>query len=115
MRTVYTIAFSGNDMLMVYNPKRNGWEMPGGKIEDNESITEAAAREYIEESGYEVSIVSVMETNGCHVCAAVLGERMNDGELISKLFSSLPDELAFERSEYDYVTEWARAAVMNVR
>jgi len=111
MRTVYTIAFYGNDMLMVYNPKRKGWEMPGGKIEDTESVPEAAVREYVEESGYDVNIISTREINGCHVCAALLGEKVNDGELESKLFSALPDELAFERSEYDHVAEWARAAV----
>jgi 8-oxo-dGTP diphosphatase len=36
-RTIYTIAFKGNEFLMVYNRKRNGWEMPGGKIEPGEA------------------------------------------------------------------------------
>ncbi|MCL2607146.1 MAG: NUDIX domain-containing protein [Methanomassiliicoccaceae archaeon] len=115
MRTVYTIAFSGNDMLMVYNPKRKGWEMPGGRIENNESVIEAAVREYAEESGYTVNIISAEEMNGCHVCAAVLGKKVDHGELESKLFSELPDELAFERSEYDHTVEWARAVIVNTR
>lgn len=36
--------------LMVLNKKR-GWELPGGKIEDNERIEEAILRELFEETG----------------------------------------------------------------
>ena len=36
--------------LMVLNKKR-GWELPGGKIEDNEQIEEAILRELFEETG----------------------------------------------------------------
>jgi 8-oxo-dGTP diphosphatase len=96
---------------MVFNPKRNGWEMPGGKMEGRESVTDAARREYLEESGYAISVMSVKEMDGCHVCAAVLGEMIADGELTSKMFSELPEGLAFERSEYDGVLEWARSVI----
>ena len=111
MNTVYTVAFSGGEFLMVFNPKRNGWEMPGGKIERNESAVGAAEREYLEESGYAISVVSMKETADCHVCAAFLKDKRRDGELVSRLFSELPDDLAFERSEYGGVLEWARSAV----
>jgi 8-oxo-dGTP diphosphatase len=111
MRTVYTIAFRNGMMLMVYNEKRKGWEMPGGKIEDNESVEEAAEREYLEESGYEMNVIASGYMNGCYVCAAVLGEKVADGEYETKLFKELPEDLAFERSEYDGVTEWARRSV----
>jgi len=110
-RTVYTVAFAGNEFLMVFNPKRNGWEMPGGKIEAGESVADGAKREYLEESGYSVRIVSAKEMNGCHVCAAVLGKKTINGELVSKMFSELPENLAFERAEYDGVLDWARSAV----
>ena len=36
--------------LMVLNKKR-GWELPGGKIEDNERMEEAILRELFEETG----------------------------------------------------------------
>jgi len=111
MSTVYTVAFSGSDFLMVYNPKRNGWEMPGGRIEKGESAEDAAAREYLEESGYRINIVAAKEIDGCRVFAASLGDRKNEGEFASELFSFLPDELAFERSEYDHVLGWARSVI----
>ncbi|MDR2866032.1 MAG: NUDIX domain-containing protein [Methanomassiliicoccaceae archaeon] len=111
MSTVYTVAFSGSRFLMVYNSERCGWEMPGGKMEDGESVTDAALREYLEESGYVIDIVSVTAMNGCMVCAAVLGERAGGGEMASELFPELPECLAFGRREYDGVLEWARSVL----
>ena len=111
MRTAYTVAFRNDEFLMVYNPGRKGWEMPGGKMNDGESAEDAAVREYMEESGYCVNIVSVKRTEGCCVCAAVLGDKVCGGEMTSRLFSQLPEELAFPRAEYDGVIEWARSAV----
>lgn len=110
MRTVYTVAFSDGRFLMVYNPKRKGWEMPGGRIEDGESVADAAVREFEEESGYRIRVFREKEHAGCSVCAAVLGEKVSGGEFESKLFAELPDDLAFGRSEYDGVIEWARPA-----
>ncbi|WP_175987043.1 NUDIX hydrolase [Bacillus sp. Marseille-Q1617] len=43
------------EMLLIKGP-RMGWEMPGGQVEEGESLKEAAIRETIEESGIEVEI-----------------------------------------------------------
>lgn len=45
-----------NEILLIKGPKR-GWEMPGGQVEEGESIRDAAIRETKEESGIEVEIV----------------------------------------------------------
>ena len=113
--TVYTVAFVGEEFLMVRNTKRNGWEMPGGHIENGEGPEEAAKREYLEESGYSVDIIGITEMHGCFVCAGILKDKVTDGEMEWRMFSHLPKELAFDREEYDEVMEWARSAVCVVR
>lgn len=45
-----------NELLLIKGPRR-GWEMPGGQVEEGESIMEAAVRETKEESGIEIKIV----------------------------------------------------------
>ena len=47
---------SKNELLLIKGPKR-GWEMPGGQVEEGESLTAAAIRETKEESGIDVEIL----------------------------------------------------------
>lgn len=44
------------EMLLIKGPRR-GWEMPGGQVEEGESLQEAAIRETKEESGIDVEMV----------------------------------------------------------
>lgn len=44
------------EMLLIKGPRR-GWEMPGGQVEEGESLKAAAIRETKEESGIDVEIV----------------------------------------------------------
>ncbi|MDR0508991.1 MAG: NUDIX domain-containing protein [Candidatus Methanoplasma sp.] len=112
MATVYAVAFSGDRFLMVFNEKRAGWEMPGGRIEEGESAEDAAKREFLEEAGYEIKIVKTMDIGHCLVCACLLLGKVNDSpEMSSELFAEIPADTAFERSEYEYVVPQARSAV----
>jgi len=112
MRTAYAIAFSGDRFLMVWHKKRNGWEMPGGHVEEGETSEQAAAREFLEEAGYEIEIVSTRDIGYCDVCAAFLKDKVkNDCEMESKLFDELPDQLSFDREEYEDTVPWARDQV----
>ncbi|MBB4826278.1 ADP-ribose pyrophosphatase YjhB (NUDIX family) [Sporosarcina luteola] len=45
-----------NEILLIRGPLR-GWEMPGGIVEEGESLKDAAIRETVEESGIEVEII----------------------------------------------------------
>ena len=111
-RTAYAIAFEGDDFLMVWHKRRNGWEMPGGHVESGETPEQAAAREFMEEAGYAIRIVACRDIGYCDVCAAVLGRKERDDcEMESRLFSELPDELSFDRAEYENTVPWARGAV----
>jgi 8-oxo-dGTP diphosphatase len=61
MSWVYSIAFVGEKFVMVFNPKRDGWEMPGGHIEEGESAEQAAVREVREECGCDFAPFSKMK------------------------------------------------------
>lgn len=44
------------EILLIEGPKR-GWEMPGGQVEEGESLKEAAIREAKEETGIDIEIL----------------------------------------------------------
>lgn len=107
-RTAYCVAMKDGRFLMVYNPKRKGWEMPGGKIESGETVEDAAKRECLEESGYDVEIVGRKNIGYCDVCTCILKEKKGECEMESQLFEDLPEELSFSTGEYEDVIAWAR-------
>ncbi|MFC4560197.1 NUDIX hydrolase [Virgibacillus kekensis] len=45
-----------NEILLIKGPRR-GWEMPGGQVEEGESLKDAAIRETKEESGMDIEII----------------------------------------------------------
>lgn len=45
-----------NEILLIKGPLR-GWEMPGGQVEEGESLKEGAIRETKEETGIDVEII----------------------------------------------------------
>jgi len=111
MRWVYAIGFKGDRFLMVKNPKRGGWEMPGGKVEEGEDPKDAAVREFREEAGVLFQPVACMDYEGGLVFA---GEVINDhgeGEMKWRLYKELPGELAFPLVEYEGQLVWARDAI----
>ncbi|MDD1771454.1 MAG: NUDIX domain-containing protein [Methanomassiliicoccales archaeon] len=79
MPNVYAIGFRDERFLMVYNPKRKGWEMPGGKLEEMETPLEGVMREYMEECGFELQVLDCRPMGAVVVFAGVLGEERGDG------------------------------------
>ncbi|MDR1690317.1 MAG: NUDIX domain-containing protein [Candidatus Methanoplasma sp.] len=112
MDTVYTVAFSGDKFLMVFNKLRGGWEMPGGRIEKGETVRGAAIREFREEAGYSVNIIRTAFLGYCYVCAGEVLDKLDlNPEMRSKFFSSVPKKVSFDPAEYDEVIPWARSIV----
>lgn len=108
MSFVYAIAFGGPRFLMVYNPHRHGWEMPGGRIEPGEGPEKAVVREFREETGQcLVPRASVPFRDG-HIFAGDLSRCDGDGEMEWRLFDALPSELAFPEVEYIEQLRWAK-------
>lgn len=59
--TVSTAVIEDNQILLIKEGKgsdRKQWNLPGGKVKAGEDLVAAAAREALEETGYEVAIRS---------------------------------------------------------
>ncbi|MFS0752401.1 NUDIX hydrolase [Oceanobacillus sp. 1P07AA] len=52
-----TIVINEHDEILLIKGPSRGWEMPGGQVEEGESLKEAAIRETKEESGVDIEII----------------------------------------------------------
>ncbi len=111
MTTAYVVVIDNNKFLMVFNPRRNGWEMPGGHIENNETPEEGALRELMEESGYSAKIIGHINIESCDVFACIPTSKRENSEMKSKFFENLPENLSFDTDEYEDVIMWAKEVV----
>ncbi len=111
---VYVIAFRDSEFLMVRHARR-AWEMPGGKVNPGELPEESAAREFREETGYEVASLELLEVEDCGL--GFLGEVGNkspgvpNADEIAEVgfFKELPGHLSFPLVEYRRMLDTARA------
>ena len=71
-----------NEILLIKGPRR-GWEMPGGQVEEGESLKEAAVRETKEESGIDIEIMKfcgVYQNISASICNTLFLGRPIGGE-----------------------------------
>lgn len=50
------IVFNEQGEILLIKGPRRGWEMPGGQVEEGESLIDAAVRETKEESGIDIEV-----------------------------------------------------------
>ena len=65
------IIIEDGKLLLLFREDEDHWEVPGGKVEENESPTQAAVREVEEEIGVEIELEKPFYT----------GEFQHNGEL----------------------------------
>lgn len=92
-----------NKFVFSYKKKRNGWEIPGGHIEEGETWKEAAKREMYEETGatkiklepicvYKISTFALL----CFCEILEIEELSQEFEMEKIIFSDdLPENLTF--------------------
>ncbi|ANA82339.1 NUDIX domain-containing protein [Paenibacillus glucanolyticus] len=67
IKYVVLIAKSKSQFILIRNKNRTVWELPGGKIEQNEQLIEAASRELFEETGaliFDLVEIGIYQMNG---------------------------------------------------
>ncbi|MBB6733606.1 NUDIX hydrolase [Cohnella zeiphila] len=70
-----------NEILLIKGPRR-GWEMPGGQVEEGESLTQAAIRETKEEAGVDIEIIrfcGIYQNIGKGICNTLFLARYVSG------------------------------------
>lgn len=71
-----------DEILLIRGPER-GWEMPGGQVEEGESLTQAAIRETKEEAGVDIEIVrfcGIFQNVGQSICNTLFLAKYVGGE-----------------------------------
>ncbi|WP_099158235.1 NUDIX hydrolase [Virgibacillus ndiopensis] len=90
-----------NEILLIKGPRR-GWEMPGGQVEEGESLKDAAIRETMEESGIEIEVqkfcgvfqnVKGSICNTLFLCKAIGGELTTSPESLEVGFFPINEAL----------------------
>jgi len=96
----YLICIENNKLAVVRDPK--GYFLPGGGIDENESLEECVKRESLEETGYSVCVDR-------HICSAeayLLHPNVGYFHPIQHYYSGRLIEKVCEPTEDDHAFEW---------
>ncbi len=112
---VVVVALKGDKFLMVKHPQR-GWEFPGGKVEKNEKLEQAAVRECMEEAGVKIkNTKKIVEERNMVVFGAEISEILPTHEMERKFFIDLPESLSFGKEEGEKFLKIAKVNLSSSR
>ncbi|MBF0770603.1 NUDIX hydrolase [Staphylococcus warneri] len=64
VKVVYGLVKNeNNEVLAVHNIKHNNWSLPGGSVEEKETLKDAVIREFWEETGFDVEVKNIVAVN----------------------------------------------------
>lgn len=69
------VIVKGGKVLILFNPKTNAYTIPGGGVDEGETIQQAVVREALEESGYLIEPVKEICSNFYEVSMELDGEK----------------------------------------
>ena len=75
------------------------WEIPGGKVKKNEFFDEALKREYMEETGLEIDVISHYNTVDNNYIACKTNEKVKSIQLIMKVTADSKNVVISEEHE----------------
>jgi 8-oxo-dGTP diphosphatase len=96
------IVVNDNNEILLINGPRRGWEMPGGQVEEGESLSQAAIRETKEESGIDIEIIKfcgIFQNVGNSICNTLFlakpigGEPIRTSESLESAFFPIVEAL----------------------
>ncbi len=79
-----TIVLNNQGEILLIKEPRRGWEMPGGQVEEGESLKDAAIRETKEESGIDIEIIKfcgIFQNVDRSICTMLFLGKAIGGEL----------------------------------
>jgi 8-oxo-dGTP diphosphatase len=82
--SAYVTDADGGVLLVRTHSRSDTWELPGGQVEEGESLAEAVKREFFEETGIEIrpiGITGVYYNTTRHILSVVFYAQKTGGEL----------------------------------
>lgn len=114
IKYVVVITVYQNQLVIIRNKKRQLWELPGGKRENDEALIHAASRELYEETGavsFELTPYGIYLLNGSYGMALFANvtkfDDLPDYEIDElKFVARLPENLMYGGVYYDMYSKW---------
>jgi 8-oxo-dGTP diphosphatase len=81
-----TIVLNNQGEILLIKGPRRGWEMPGGQVEEGESLKDAAIRETKEESGIDIEVIKfcgIFQNVDRSICNTLFLGKVMGGEPIT--------------------------------